>query len=205
MENIQKPFIPIVHPKKRYETWLVPFPFRTCDPGCVVCRAAVLAPIAPAGALRRARQASWGGLRTADLSEERLPSWTAVAVTPLLNRPCAMSFHPQRFFPARKRRRTPFAAALQDALRSSTCTAFLTGFGLRRLLQESGHETHFNQRLLTSSPTIFARQCKGVSWLQLLFNGAPVKRTAMQVHHGFDVKHVGAHAVNDGVRESGGS
>ena len=27
----------------------------------------------------------------------------------------------------------------------------------------------------------------------------PVKRTAMQVHHGFDVKPVGAHAVNNGV------
>ena len=27
----------------------------------------------------------------------------------------------------------------------------------------------------------------------------PVKGTAVQVHHGFDIKRVGAHAVNDGV------
>ena len=65
-------------------------------------------------------------------SEERLPSWTAVVVTPLLNRPCAASFHPQRFIPPRKRRRAPLAAALQDASRSSTLTVSVPSFGLRK-------------------------------------------------------------------------
>ena len=27
----------------------------------------------------------------------------------------------------------------------------------------------------------------------------PIERAAMQVHHGFDIKRVGAHAVNDGI------
>ena len=30
----------------------------------------------------------------------------------------------------------------------------------------------------------------------------PIKRAAMQMHHSFDVKRIGTHAVNDGVRKT---
>ena len=29
----------------------------------------------------------------------------------------------------------------------------------------------------------------------------PIERTAVQMHHRYDVQHIGAHKVNDGVRE----